>query len=242
MSDDEGGKKPAAAAAADNDDEDDEEDLEKLQEEIARMEAEAARITKATEELEKKKDPKGGNSNSNADAKSSAASGSNAGEAPNRDGYVLSWDGLLGRSVDCIFHCRRRRRHSNRMVLLLSHVRFLFRYSIYVGQVDYSATPEELLAHFEACGTVERVTIVCDKFSGKPKGFAYLEFSVREVGEGGERTKPSNGGGVSYGCCRIFVRSHHRLERNGNTSRGSLLKWRLHILVGSMERLTCKGV
>jgi polyadenylate-binding protein 2 len=33
-------------------------------------------------------------------------------------------------------------------------------HSIYVGQVDYSATPEELLKHFEACGTVERVTIV----------------------------------------------------------------------------------
>jgi polyadenylate-binding protein 2 len=32
--------------------------------------------------------------------------------------------------------------------------------SIYVGQVDYSSTPEELLSHFEACGTVERVTIV----------------------------------------------------------------------------------
>lgn len=42
--------------------------------------------------------------------------------------------------------------------------------SIYVGQVDYSATPEELLKHFDACGTVERVTIVCDKFTGRPKG------------------------------------------------------------------------
>mmetsp|Transcript_11594 Transcript_11594/g.27616 ORF Transcript_11594/g.27616 Transcript_11594/m.27616 type:complete len:135 (+) Transcript_11594:128-532(+) len=50
--------------------------------------------------------------------------------------------------------------------------------SIYVGQVDYGATPEELLGHFEACGTVERVTIVCDKYSGKPKGYAYLEFQV----------------------------------------------------------------
>ncbi len=49
-------------------------------------------------------------------------------------------------------------------------------HSIYVGQVDYASTPEELLAHFEPCGTVERVTIVCDKFTGKPKGFAYLEF------------------------------------------------------------------
>ena len=51
-------------------------------------------------------------------------------------------------------------------------------HSIYVGQVDYSTTPEELLGHFESCGTVERVTIVCDKFTGKPKGFAYLEFQV----------------------------------------------------------------
>ena len=42
--------------------------------------------------------------------------------------------------------------------------------SIYVGQVDYGTTPEELLGHFEACGTVERVTIVCDKYTGKPKG------------------------------------------------------------------------
>ncbi len=49
---------------------------------------------------------------------------------------------------------------------------------MYVGQVEYSATPEELLAHFEPCGTVERVTIVCDKFTGHPKGFAYLEFQV----------------------------------------------------------------
>jgi RNA recognition motif-containing protein len=61
---------------------------------------------------------------------------------------------------------------------LLKTSPYIYRHSIYVGQVDYAATPEELLSHFEACGTVERVTIVCDKFSGKPKGFAYLEFQV----------------------------------------------------------------
>eukprot|EP00978_Attheya_sp_CCMP212_P043523 scaffold285888_cov112-Attheya_sp.AAC.1 len=49
--------------------------------------------------------------------------------------------------------------------------------SVYVGQVDYTSTPEELLAHFEACGTVERVTIVCDKFSGRPKGTSQIESS-----------------------------------------------------------------
>merc|ERR1711981_729301 len=55
--------------------------------------------------------------------------------------------------------------------------------SIYVGQVDYSTTPEELLTHFDPCGTVERVTIVCDKFTGRPKGFAYLEFQTESAVE-----------------------------------------------------------
>jgi polyadenylate-binding protein 2 len=41
--------------------------------------------------------------------------------------------------------------------------------------VDYEATPEELQAHFASCGTINRVTILCDKFTGKPKGHAYIE-------------------------------------------------------------------
>ncbi|KAH1131449.1 hypothetical protein J1N35_002827 [Gossypium stocksii] len=47
--------------------------------------------------------------------------------------------------------------------------------SIYVGNVDYSCTPEEVQQHFQSCGTVNRVTILTDKF-GQPKGFAYVEF------------------------------------------------------------------
>uniref|UniRef100_A0A8C2CX84 Poly(A) binding protein, nuclear 1 n=1 Tax=Cyprinus carpio TaxID=7962 RepID=A0A8C2CX84_CYPCA len=42
--------------------------------------------------------------------------------------------------------------------------------SIYVGNVDYGATAEELEAHFHGCGSVNRVTILCDKFTGHPKG------------------------------------------------------------------------
>jgi len=52
--------------------------------------------------------------------------------------------------------------------------------SIYVGNVDYSSTAEELEAHFHGCGSVERVTILCDKFTGHPKGFAYVEFADTE--------------------------------------------------------------
>jgi len=52
--------------------------------------------------------------------------------------------------------------------------------SIYVGQVDYEATAEELKAHFSPCGTINRVTIMCDKLTGQAKGFAYIEFLDKE--------------------------------------------------------------
>lgn len=42
--------------------------------------------------------------------------------------------------------------------------------SIYVGNVDYGATAEELEAHFHGCGSINRVTILCNKFDGHPKG------------------------------------------------------------------------
>jgi polyadenylate-binding protein 2 len=53
--------------------------------------------------------------------------------------------------------------------------------SIYVGNVDYSSTAQELEAHFHGCGSINRVTILCDKFSGHPKGFAYVEFADKDA-------------------------------------------------------------
>lgn len=52
--------------------------------------------------------------------------------------------------------------------------------SIYVGNVDYGATAEELEQHFHGCGSINRVTILCNKFDGHPKGFAYIEFGERD--------------------------------------------------------------
>lgn len=42
--------------------------------------------------------------------------------------------------------------------------------SIFVGNVDYGASPEEIQAHFQSCGSINRVTILLDKFTGHPKG------------------------------------------------------------------------
>merc|ERR1719435_744157 len=52
--------------------------------------------------------------------------------------------------------------------------------SVYVGNVDYGSTAEELEQHFHGCGSINRVTILCNKFDGSPKGFAYVEFSDKD--------------------------------------------------------------
>jgi len=43
-------------------------------------------------------------------------------------------------------------------------------------QVDYGATAEELEQHFHGAGSINRVTILCDKYSGHPKGLVILCF------------------------------------------------------------------
>lgn len=48
--------------------------------------------------------------------------------------------------------------------------------SIFVGNVDYSASPEEIQAHFQSCGSINRVTILLDKFTGQPKGYVSQKF------------------------------------------------------------------
>lgn len=42
--------------------------------------------------------------------------------------------------------------------------------SVFVGNVDYGASPEEIQAHFQSCGSINRVTILLDKYTGHPKG------------------------------------------------------------------------
>lgn len=51
--------------------------------------------------------------------------------------------------------------------------------SIFVGNVDYSASPEEIQNHFQSCGSINRVTILLDKYTGHPKGYV-LPFPLFE--------------------------------------------------------------
>ena len=54
---------------------------------------------------------------------------------------------------------------------------------IYVGNLSYDVTEDEITAEFGAFGKVESVAIPADKFSGRPKGFAFVEMASKSEAE-----------------------------------------------------------
>lgn len=47
--------------------------------------------------------------------------------------------------------------------------------NIYVGNLAYSITEDELRDSFSGFGEVSNTTIIMDKFSGRSKGFGFVE-------------------------------------------------------------------
>jgi RNA recognition motif-containing protein len=52
--------------------------------------------------------------------------------------------------------------------------------NIYVGNLSYEVTEDDLKHAFEAFGQVETVKIIKDRWSGQPRGFAFVEMPERE--------------------------------------------------------------
>ena len=74
----------------------------------------------------------------------------------------------------------------------------------YIGQVDYSTTPEELSSLFCAAGKVARVTIPGYQH-GAPQGYAYLEFETLE----GKSEAIASLNGVSFKGRELKVTSQY---------------------------------
>jgi RNA recognition motif-containing protein len=54
---------------------------------------------------------------------------------------------------------------------------------IYVGNLSYDVTEDELAAEFGTFGKVESVAIPADKISGRPKGFGFVEMASKTEAE-----------------------------------------------------------
>jgi len=89
---------------------------------------------------------------------------------------------------------------------------------IYVGNVSYRMTEDDLRAAFEAYGTVESAKIITDRETGRSKGFAFVEMPEKSesvaaieglngteiagrqvtVNEARPRTESTGGGGGGF--------------------------------------------
>ena len=47
--------------------------------------------------------------------------------------------------------------------------------NIYVGNLSFDATEDQVRGMFEAYGPVDRVSIITDRDTGQPRGFAFVE-------------------------------------------------------------------
>ena len=88
--------------------------------------------------------------------------------------------------------------------------------NIYVGNLSYEVSEDELRNIFEAYGAVETVSIITDKFTGRSKGFGFVtmandgeaqkaiealhqkDFKGRPITVNEARPRESGGGGGGY--------------------------------------------
>jgi len=55
--------------------------------------------------------------------------------------------------------------------------------NIYVGNLAYDITEDDLQKAFEAFGQVTSVNIIKDKFSGRSRGFGFVEMAAKAEGQ-----------------------------------------------------------
>ena len=54
---------------------------------------------------------------------------------------------------------------------------------LYVGNLAFETSGENLRQHFAQAGTVETATVVEDRDTGRSRGFGFVEMSSQEEGE-----------------------------------------------------------
>jgi RNA recognition motif-containing protein len=87
---------------------------------------------------------------------------------------------------------------------------------LYVGNLPFSATEENLNETFAACGTVDSVKIITDRETGRSKGFAFVEMSSDSEAQ----SAISKYNGADFGGRAMTVNEAKPMAPRDNNSRG----------------------
>ena len=89
---------------------------------------------------------------------------------------------------------------------------------IYVGNLSFEVTEEELREEFAAFGGVESVAIPTDRYSGRPRGFAFIEMPT--VSEGQAAINGLNGKTLKERTLNVSAARPRTEDRGGGGSYG----------------------
>jgi cold-inducible RNA-binding protein len=96
--------------------------------------------------------------------------------------------------------------------------RFFVSYSVtklYVGNLPFTATDEAVRALFAKHGTVEKVSLITDRDTGRPRGFGFVEMSNADASRAMQALN-----GFDFGGRPLKVNEAQDRERSGGGNRG----------------------
>src|SRR3954447_15818536 len=89
--------------------------------------------------------------------------------------------------------------------------------NIFVGNLSYQTRQDELESAFSAYGAVERVSVVTDRDTGQPRGFAFIEMT--HSNEASNAITGLNGAELNGRALNVNE-ARPREERGGGGNRG----------------------
>ena len=97
--------------------------------------------------------------------------------------------------------------------------------NIYVGNLSFEVTEQDLQQAFEAFGQVESVKIIKDKYSGESKGFGFVEMPAK--GEAESAINDLNGKELKGRALKVSeARPRSETRRGGGRGGGRQGGWR----------------
>jgi RNA recognition motif-containing protein len=86
---------------------------------------------------------------------------------------------------------------------------------LYVGNIPWRCTEQELEEHFSACGTVQSVAIIMDRETGRSRGFGFVEMD-----DAGARAAIDKLNGQDFRGRPLRVSEARERERESRPPRG----------------------
>lgn len=83
--------------------------------------------------------------------------------------------------------------------------------TVFVGNLAWSATEDDLRSHFESCGDIVDVRLPEDRYSGRKKGFGYVTFDSVEAAQ---KALEMNGSEIAGRQVRLDFSASKRNQRS----------------------------